>query len=72
VKKADIGVALYLLAAIIMLIVPLESWMLDILMTLNILNRENFIFPKRLQTPVYTIALDLRMESFHLSMLRNL
>ncbi|MBE5885673.1 MAG: flagellar biosynthesis protein FlhA [Lachnospiraceae bacterium] len=35
-KKADIGVALYLLAAIIMLIVPLESWMLDILMTLNI------------------------------------
>jgi len=36
VKKADIGVALYLLAAIIMLIVPLESWMLDILMTLNI------------------------------------
>ena len=35
-KKADIGVALYLLTAIIMLIVPLESWMLDILMTLNI------------------------------------
>ncbi len=35
-KKADIGVALYLLAAIVMLIVPLPSWMLDILMTFNI------------------------------------
>ncbi len=35
-KKADIGVALYLLAAIIMLIVPLNSVLLDILMTLNI------------------------------------
>jgi len=36
VKKADIGVALYLLAAIVMLIVPLNSFLLDILMTLNI------------------------------------
>lgn len=35
-KKADIGVALYLLAAIVMLIVPLPAWMLDILMTFNI------------------------------------
>lgn len=35
-KKADIGVALYLLAAIVMLIVPLNSFLLDILMTLNI------------------------------------
>ena len=35
-KKADIGVALYLLAAIVMMIVPLPSWMLDILMTFNI------------------------------------
>ncbi|MBQ7766847.1 MAG: flagellar biosynthesis protein FlhA [Lachnospiraceae bacterium] len=36
VKKADIGVALYLLAAIVMLIVPLNSFLLDVLMTLNI------------------------------------
>jgi len=36
VKKADIGVALYLLAAIVMMIVPLNSFLLDILMTLNI------------------------------------
>jgi flagellar biosynthesis protein FlhA len=35
-KKADIGVALYLLAAIIMLIVPISSTMLDILLALNI------------------------------------
>ena len=35
-KKADIGVALYLLSAIIMLIVPLSSFMLDILLAINI------------------------------------
>jgi flagellar biosynthesis protein FlhA len=35
-KKADIGVALYLLAAIIMLIVPISSTLLDILLALNI------------------------------------
>jgi flagellar biosynthesis protein FlhA len=35
-KKADIGVALYLLAAIIMLIVPISNTMLDILLALNI------------------------------------
>ena len=35
-KKADIGVALYLLAAIVMLIVPLNSFLLDVLMTFNI------------------------------------
>ncbi|MBQ7833944.1 MAG: flagellar biosynthesis protein FlhA [Lachnospiraceae bacterium] len=35
-KKADIGVALYLLTAIVMLIVPLNSFLLDVLMTLNI------------------------------------
>ncbi len=35
-KKADIGVALYLLCAIIMLIVPISSTLLDILLALNI------------------------------------
>ncbi len=35
-KKADIGVALYLLCAIIMLIVPISSTMLDVLLALNI------------------------------------
>ena len=35
-KKADLGVALYILTAFIMLIVPLPSFLLDILMTLNI------------------------------------
>ena len=31
-KKADVGVALYLLSAFIMLIVPIPSWLLDILL----------------------------------------
>ncbi len=35
-KKADIGVALYLLCAIIMLIVPISSGMLDVLLAFNI------------------------------------
>ncbi len=35
-KKADIGVALYLLCAIIMLIVPITDTMLDVLLALNI------------------------------------
>jgi len=35
-KKADIGVALYVLAAFVMLIVPVPAWLLDILLALNI------------------------------------
>ena len=35
-KKADIGVALYLLGAFIMLIVPISSTMLDVLLAINI------------------------------------
>ncbi|HKM05139.1 MAG TPA: flagellar biosynthesis protein FlhA [Lachnospiraceae bacterium] len=35
-KKADIGVALYVLSAFIMFIVPIPSWLLDILLALNI------------------------------------
>ena len=35
-KKADIGVALYVLAAFVMLIVPVSSWLLDILLAFNI------------------------------------
>jgi flagellar biosynthesis protein FlhA len=35
-KKADIGVSLYLLSAIIMLIVPISSTLLDILLAFNI------------------------------------
>lgn len=35
-KKADIGVALYILAAFIMFIVPIPSWLLDILLACNI------------------------------------
>jgi flagellar biosynthesis protein FlhA len=34
-KKADLGVALYVLAAFIMLIVPIPSWLLDILLACN-------------------------------------
>ena len=35
-KKADIGVALYLLAAIIMLIIPISSTVLDVFLAVNI------------------------------------
>lgn len=35
-KKADLGVAAYLVAAFIMLIVPIPSWLLDILLACNI------------------------------------
>lgn len=35
-KKADIGVALYILAAFIMFIVPIPSWLLDVLLACNI------------------------------------
>ncbi len=35
-QKADVGVAAYLLAAIVMLIIPIPSWMLDILLAVNI------------------------------------
>lgn len=35
-KKADIGIALYILVAFIMLIVPIPSWILDIFLALNI------------------------------------
>lgn len=35
-KKADIGVAFYLLSAVIMLIVPISSTLLDVLLALNI------------------------------------
>ena len=34
-KKADIGVAAYILAAFIMLIVPIPSWLLDVLLACN-------------------------------------
>ena len=36
IKKADVGVALYIMAAIIMFIVPIPSWLLDILLAINI------------------------------------
>lgn len=35
-KKADIGIALYLLAAVIFLIVPINSTLLDVMLALNI------------------------------------
>ncbi len=35
-KKADLGVALYLLCAFVFLIVPIPSWMLDICLAFNI------------------------------------
>ena len=34
-KKTDIGLGLYILAAIVFLIIPLPSWLLDILLAFN-------------------------------------
>lgn len=34
-KKADLGVAMYVLAAFVMLIVPIPSWLLDVLLACN-------------------------------------
>ncbi len=36
VKKADLGVALYLMAAILMFIISIPSWLLDIFLAINI------------------------------------
>ena len=36
IKRADIFVALYILAAFVMLIVPIPNWLLDILLAVNI------------------------------------
>lgn len=35
-RKADIGVAIYVLTAFVMLIVPIPNWLLDILLAINI------------------------------------
>ena len=35
-KKADVGVAAYIVAAFVMLIVPIPSWLLDVLLACNI------------------------------------
>ena len=35
-KRADLGVAIYILAAFVMLIVPIPSWLLDILLAIDI------------------------------------
>ena len=35
-RKADVGVAIYIMAAIIMFIVPIPAWLLDILLAVNI------------------------------------
>ena len=35
-KRADIAVAVYILAAFVMLIVPIPNWLLDILLAVNI------------------------------------
>ena len=44
IKKADVGVALYIMEAIIMFIVPIPSWLLDILLAINISIALNVLF----------------------------
>ena len=35
-KKADIGVGVYLLCAVIFFIIPIPSWLLDVMIAINI------------------------------------
>ena len=48
-KKADVAVAIYIMAAIIMFIVPIPSWLLDILLAINISVRKYWICPSSLR-----------------------
>ena len=43
-KKADVAVAIYIMASIIMFIVPIPSWLLDILLAINISEALTILF----------------------------
>ena len=55
-KKADLGVALYIMAAILMFIVSIPSWMLDILLAINISVALTILFGTMLQQEVLDIV----------------
>lgn len=55
-KKADIGVAAYLVAAIVMLIVPIPSWLLDVLLACNIAIAFTIIFTTMFSTEVLDMS----------------
>ena len=50
-KKADVAVAIYIMAAIIMFIVPIPSWLLDILLAINISVALTILFDTRAFEP---------------------
>ena len=56
VKKADLGVAGYLLAAIIMLIVPIPSGLLDVLLAINIAVAFTIMFRAMFATEVLDMS----------------
>ena len=56
VKKADLGVAGYLLAAIIMLIVPISSGLLDVLLAINIAVAFTIMFRAMFATEVLDMS----------------
>ena len=57
-KKADIGVALYLLSAFIMLIVPIPNTLLDVLLALNISVAFTVLFTTMFTKEVFVLSND--------------
>ena len=50
VKKADIGIAVYVLSAFVMMIVPIPNFLLDILLALNMSVAFCILFSKHTAT----------------------
>ena len=55
-KKADVAVAIYIMAAIIMFIVPIPSWLLDILLAINISVALTILFATMLSKEVLDMS----------------
>ena len=59
-KKADVAVAIYIMAAIIMFIVPIPSWLLDILLAINISVALTILFATMFSKEVLDMSSSLR------------
>ena len=57
IKRADIFVALYILAAFVMLIVPIPNWLLDILLAVNI--STGFVTINKIELLEYFVISDI-------------
>ena len=64
-KKADVAVAIYIMAAIIMFIVPIPSWLLDILLAINISVALTILFATMFSKEVLDILLPYDAAVYH-------